>query len=176
MTVSGACKAMINRTRVVSQFNASIYEKEEMMKKLLALCLLVFVMGCELPERRPSEIMQESAEIIQLSYVPSQIYSGTGVGPTMSFNGKMGMGMTVVSGTTREEWAVVLRCSLHGKTFAIDSQELYNKVKTGDKVTLWFYEEREYPNPKTIPTAYSVVDYHTQEVWFNDGTKVILNR
>lgn len=139
-----------------------------MNKLILVLCLLLTGCDFEFPENKPSELKQEGAEIIQLSYLPSQSYSGTGIGMSMSGS----MVVTANGGSTEEKWGVVIRCDQHHKTFALDSKSIYQNVKAGDKVILDYYEERYYPKPKTEPNTFDVRDYHTVKITFNNGTIV----
>lgn len=114
--------------------------------------------GCK--KTRESELKTETAEVIQLSYVPSQSVHTSGVAPVVGGNG----GIAIVSGTSNsdEVWAVVFRCSTHGKTFALRSKDIYNRVKVGQIVTLKYVDVIRY-DPK-VPNSDEVIDHHTKQI------------
>ena len=126
------------------------------MKKTLILVLMFVVSGCI--ETKYSEVKQEGAEVLQLSYVPSVTSDVSGI----SMNGKGGIGYVSGSSTSPEVWAVVLRCDRHRKTFALRSKELYSRVKPGDRVELDYVEEIEYD--PDVPGSDKIMDYHTRGV------------
>jgi hypothetical protein len=138
---------------------------------IVTMCLIMT--GCI--KTKQSELKEEYAEVIQLSYLPSQRYSGSGVTPVfnMSGQGGMGIGISTISGTTKEVWAVVLRCEKHNKTFSIEKKELYQSVKVGDKILLYYVDIIRYD--KDLPGSEQVIDYKTISFLINkqyiDNTK-----
>src|SRR5262245_34024552 len=100
-----------------------------MKRTLLALLLL----GCgPCHEIKPGDIQTERAVVIQMAYIPDS--HGTGVG--ISSRGSL----TTVSTSAPEVWAVVLRCSLHNRTFSLRDKNLYDRLSQGMAVTLEFIE------------------------------------
>jgi hypothetical protein len=138
-------------------------------KILLAVLLSLVLSGCG--TFTDSEVLEEQAEVIQLSYVPSQTSDVGGIAPSVNFSdGSIGMGLVMASSTSPEVWAVVLRCENHNQTFALKSKELYNKVKAGDKVTLRYVEH--YFTPDDHKDKRETVGVHTTQVLFNDDTRI----
>jgi len=133
-------------------------------KLLVVLLLALGLGGCVFKD---SPVMEEQAEIIQLSYVPSRTSDVGGLTPSMDFDGNLRIGYVWGSSTSPEVWAVVLRCEKHNQTFALKSPELYNKVKVGDKVTLKYVESYFINRGETRITG-----VHTKQIIFNDDTKI----
>jgi len=131
-----------------------------MKRIILLMFLLILCAGCM--SYKDSAIKEETAEVIQLSYIPELVSNVSGM--SMGMDGNIG----VVGGTSRQDevWAVVLRCTAHRKTFALKSKDLYNRVKAGDMVTLKYYETIKYD--KDNPGLEEVVDVHTKQIIFND--------
>jgi len=105
-----------------------------MKKLILILCLLV-ITGCGKIEY--SGIKQEQAEVITMNYIPE--FSDCDLAPGMTTNGDLTFSLH--STYQAEKWIVVMRCSEHNKTFAIQNKELFNKVKVGSILTLNYYDE-----------------------------------
>jgi len=131
------------------------------MKKLIIVFVVMFLCsGCI--KTKWSEPKEEGAEVIQLSYVPSQNYSGNSVGFDVS--GKGGVIVSGTSGQTREVWATVFRCDKHFKTFALEGKQIYENAKVGQRVKLVYRELLQYDNKE--PNNTTVVDYKTEKVFW----------
>jgi hypothetical protein len=130
------------------------------MKKILLLVLVVLLVGCgiKFPSTKYSEIQEEGAEIITMSYVPHRSSSTCGVGMTSGGN----MAVTMGSVSFPEVFSVTIRCDKHNKTFTFDSKETFNKVKIGDRVILKYVDEISYY--KEIPYSEEVVGQHTKQI------------
>lgn len=141
-----------------------------MKLRLISLLLLLFVIGCEeMPGTKYSGIKEETATIISMNYMPSRSAVSPGVGMTTEGD----MTFSVHSTTFPEVWVVVLRCSEHNQTFALQSKDLFNRVKIGDIVTLKYVDEiRYYPYDKHNKYAEEVIDHHTKQIVFNDFSKI----
>ena len=110
-----------------------------MIKKLIPLVLLVFIFGCDFPERVSSEMLTEDGTVVDTIHLAH--HSDVNFGPTINMNGDLGMAMTSTS--IPEQWGVVFRCQ-HGK-FAIQGsrdkyKELWNRLDNGDKVIIKYKE------------------------------------
>lgn len=123
------------------------------MKKnyFIILTFLLCLAGCL--ETKYTEVKEETAEVLQLSYIPSQSFESDGIGfgasaitEGISINN---VSFIFNSGKTEEVYAVVLRCSEHKKTFAIKSKDLYSQVKVGDIITLQYQDLVEYDTEAT---------------------------
>lgn len=133
------------------------------------VCLLMMTMtGCV--QRKLSSEKSETAEVIQLSYIPSVVSHTTGVGPSIGSEGSVGIAIVSATTTAPEQWAVVLRCSDHHKTFALECKELYDRVKAGDRIKLYYVDVLEYDDSK--PNSEQVIDQHTLRIEFGDMSEV----
>lgn len=135
-----------------------------MKKIILILLFTVLLTGCV--HYKDSDIKEEQAEIIQLSYVPRTTSSVSG----MSINMDGDIGLVGGSSTQEEIWAVVIRCDEHHQTFALKSKELYSRVKPGDIITLKYYETLIYDDKE--PENTKVVDTHTKQIIFKNCDKI----
>jgi len=125
--------------------------------------LLFLLSGCI--QKKYSAEKKETAEIIQLSYVPSNTQKVSGVSPVLNAKGGLGFAVVDAVSTSPEKWVVVLKCSDHHQTFALENKELYSMVKPGDKVVLKYVEEIAFDlDGKGKAGSEKVVDYHTTEI------------
>jgi len=129
------------------------------MKKVLLFLVCVCLSGCIVTKE--SELKQEEAEVIQLSYIPRVTSNISGVAPGISSSGNMTMSFVSGTSVSPEVFAVVLRCSEHQKTFALKSKEMYERVKPGDKITLKYVDIIQYDN-KDSSVQPKVIDYVTK--------------
>jgi len=100
--------------------------------KRFVLAAALFATGCY----TLSDRMIEEGTIMQTIYQPGQSFTGLG----MSTSGNM----HVTSGTTDDTYAVVVSCQ-HGQ-FVVKSQEVFNKIKQGDRVLIEYREVRDGDN------------------------------
>jgi len=135
------------------------------MKHILLMIFSLMLIGCE--QTKFSDLKEEKAEVIQLSYIPSTTSSVSGL--SMDMTGSGGIGIVYGSSTTSEVWVVVFRCD-HKKTFAFKGKEIYDRCKVGEIVTLKYVEEIRF-DPKKFNSE-KVVDYHTKQIIFGDLSKV----
>lgn len=89
--------------------------------------------GCG--ETEYSAELTEKAEIVEVVYTPAQ--HGSAIGPTFSTSGNVGVAITSVD--IPEVYAVVFQCE-HGK-FIIKRKDVWERAKTGAKVTVRYREE-----------------------------------
>lgn len=134
------------------------------MKKLLVILLCLTIVGCGKIEY--SEVKQEIAEVITMNYIPS--YSDCDLAPGMTTNGDMTFSLH--NSYQPEKWVVVLRCSEHNKTFALQNKDLFNKVKVGNVVTLNYVDEIWTDDKGNS----SVTNQHTRSIEIKPGE--IVNR
>ncbi len=106
----------------------------------IALSFNLFT-GCNFREERTelSSILHEPATISETVYSPS--IHGSGVGPTIDFNGNVGIAITSVN--IPEKYAVVFKCQ-HGK-FIIEGsnkkyKDLWERLNEGDSVRVNYRE------------------------------------
>ena len=118
------------------------------MRKILlifVILLISFVSGCEYntSEIVESDILHEDAEVVDVVYVPSR--HGSDISPTVTTDadGNLQVGITTVSVTIPEKYAVVFRCQ-HGK-FIVEGtdqrhKDLWSKFTGGEKVDVSYKE------------------------------------
>ena len=113
--------------------------------KYLPLILALAFNKCNLPEERQefSDILYEPAIVTEVAYSPSRHGSGSGVGPTIDFDGNVGIAITHVSVDVPEKYAVVFKCK-HGKFISEGSdqrhKELWERFYERDSVTVSYKE------------------------------------
>jgi len=132
------------------------------MNKVFAVLLCLVVAGCGKVEY--STIKQETAEVITMNFIPS--YSDCDLAPGMTTNGDMTFSLH--SSYQPEKWIVVLRCSEHNKTFALQNKELFNKVKVGNVVTLNYVDEIWTDDKGNLMST----DQHTKSIEVSSGDTV----
>ena len=133
-----------------------------MKRIIVALLLCIIVAGCGKTEY--SEVKQETAEVITMNYIP--VYSQCNVAPGMTTNGDLTF--SIHNNYQPEKYIVMLRCSEHNNTFAIESKELFNKVKIGSVVTLNYVDEI-YIDDKNNR---SIQGQHTRSIEVSPGDTV----
>jgi uncharacterized membrane protein len=144
--------------------------------KLAIVFISLILAGCSregwtTSEREYSQLKSETAEVVQLSYVPSTTMSGSGMGYNISDGSFSIVGTT---NTTQEVWAVVFKCHDHNKAFAINDKNVYDKAKVGQTVTLEYIDEMNVyyvmQNNQWVMTGQQIVDQHTKRIVFDDVT------
>lgn len=135
------------------------------MRNLIMLGCVLLLVGCGLkfPQTKSSELKEEQAEIVSMTYVPHR--SSTDISPGISMSGDFVMSINSVS--FPEVWAVGFRCEGHNKTFILDNKELYQHARIGDRVILKYVDEIRYF--KEIPNSEEVIDQHTKQIIFKSG-------
>ncbi len=115
------------------------------LRNILTGALAVATAGCtenseyNFTKEESSEILNEPAVVSEVVYNPSK--HGSGMGPTISLSGKVGMAFTSV--TIPEKYAVVFKCQ-HGK-FIIEGEDqrhkdLWGRFDQGDSVRVSYKE------------------------------------
>lgn len=154
------------------------------MKYILIIILALVLVGCdEIPRFKESEIKEETAEVITMSYVPER--STTTMSPGIDMDGDLVL--TMSSHTYPEIYAVTMRCSEHNDTFTLQSKILFKKVKQGDIVTLRYIDAIRYyvkthrsknsdgryvGKPWKSIESEEIVGHHTKQILFKDETKL----
>ena len=108
------------------------------MPSRVFLCFMLLVFwGCKYnyTEMQNSEVLTESATVVDLVYVPSR--HGSGVGPTIDLTGGGGMGVAITGVDIPEKYAIVFQCQ-HGKFIIENDQgqakDLWNRLREGQEV------------------------------------------
>lgn len=154
------------------------------MRYLLIILLALMLVGCdEIPRQKLSDIKEETAEVIAMTYMPQR--SSTTLSPGINMDGDLIL--TTSSHTYPEIYSVTMRCSEHQKTFTLESKILFNKVKQGDIVTLRYVDVIRYyvktHRSKNSNGRYSkkrwteivseeIIDQHTRQILLKDETKI----
>lgn len=91
-----------------------------------------------------SQVLYEDAVVSDVVYSPSRHGSGSGIGPTMDFDGNMGLAITSTNVRIPEKYAVVFECE-HGKFISEGTdtrhKDLWNKLKEGMEVEVSYREK-----------------------------------
>jgi len=104
-----------------------------------------FVLGCSGREtrREVSDILHEDAIVVDVVYTPSRHGSGAGLGPTIDFDGNIGISFSSVSVNIPEKYAVVFKCE-HGKFISAGTdarhKELWERLQEGQDVDVTYRE------------------------------------
>ena len=90
-----------------------------------------------------SDVLNENAIVAETVYSPSRHGSGSGIGPTMDFDGNIGIGISSVSVNIPEKYAVVFKCQ-HGKFISEGTdqrhKDLWQRLIEGQEVTVTYKE------------------------------------
>jgi len=122
---------------------------------------LAAISACNDPRtlKEQSEILHEQAKVSETVYVPST--HGSGAGPTIDFNGNVGLAVTSVS--TNSKYAVVFECQ-HGKFISEGEDERHKD--------LWQRMRRDMPVDVTYQELYEATYQDTN----GDGERELLER
>jgi len=136
------------------------------MKKLLCSLLILTCLSCTVTKTRYSDLKEEQAEVTQVIYVPAVHTTSIGLGIGTTSGGDITTTLMPMSSSSEEQWLVIFKCQDHGKAFALNCKELYEKLKQGDVVTLRYVDEIKYTvsGCHGTPENEQVVDQHTSEV------------
>lgn len=78
-----------------------------------------------------------------MCYIPSRHGSGSGIGPSIGFDGNVGIAITSVSVNIPEKYAVVYKCK-HGKFISEGTdqrhKDLWERFTEGDSVNVSYRE------------------------------------
>jgi|SRR3989344_2786030 len=120
--------------------------KYKVLKGIGIVGLSLKLLGCgPAPETRTeySNTLYESAIVSDAVYIPSRHGSGSGIGPTMDFDGNIGISVTSVSVDIPEKYAIVFKCK-HGKFISEGEdqrhKDLWKKLSEGDSVKVSYRE------------------------------------
>lgn len=138
------------------------------MKRLIVLSILwVFLilslMGCT----RESGPMYETAKVVAKSYVPKVI---TKVAPSTGITGNGDIVFTGgTTSTSQEIWAIVVECSEHHRSFAINNKEIWASVQIGDVLDLTYIEIQQ-----KVGDEWVAIDYHTTGVSVSKRSRAVV--
>ena len=90
-----------------------------------------------------SDVLTEDAIVSEIVYMPSRHGSGSGIGPTMDFDGNIGFAFSSVSVSIPEKYAVVFKCQ-HGKFISEGTdqrhKDLWQRLSEGHEVVVTYKE------------------------------------
>ena len=99
--------------------------------------------GCEETKTEYSPILHEDAVVSDVVYTPSRHGSGSGIGPTIDFDGNIGIGFTDVTVNIPKKYAVVFECQ-HGKFISEGTdqrhKDLWGRLKENMEVDVTYKE------------------------------------
>lgn len=140
------------------------------MKKMFCVLLILTCLSCTVSKTKYSDIKEEQAEVTQVTYVPAVHTTSIGLGIGTTSGGGLTTTIVPMSSSSDEQWLVIFKCQDHGKAFALNCKELYEKLKQGDTVTLRYVNEIRYTvsGCHGTPENEHIVDQHTREVVVKD--------
>lgn len=125
---------------------------------VLAFSFLLLAACDGFPRTEHSAEMRESAEVVDLIYMPDR--HGSGSGPTIGLDGSVGIAITSVS--IPEKYAVVFRCP-HGKFVIQDDQkkakEMWHRLRVGQQVTIYYRETYRVRHKNRVEIKRVLVKY-----------------
>lgn len=141
--------------------------KMSLRKKLLPTLVLglgtSLLIGCEETKIEYSKILHEEAVVSDVVYTPSRHGSGSGIGPTMGFDGNIGIAITHVDVNIPEKYAVIFKCQ-HGKFIIQGTSQRYKN--------LWEKLERD----QNVIVEYREVYKSVYDDIDGDGVKDLIKR
>ena len=130
---------------------------KNLYSSVLAISFMLIValtgQGCT----RESGPMYETAKVVAKSYVPkviTQVAPSTGI----TSNGDIVFTGSTTS-TSQEIWAIVVECSEHHRSFALNNKEIWASVQIGDVLDLTYIEIQQ-----KVGGEWVAIDYHTTGV------------
>lgn len=136
------------------------------MKNTMGLLVLgvLLAVGCDDVRQERSVEKTESANVVDLCYMPANHGEGLGVGTGFTSNGEMAVSVTPVSVDIPAKYAVVFECQ-HGK-FVIENdqakaREMWGRLKRDQKVTVRYKEvwDVKYEENKEVSRAFKKFDF-----------------
>ena len=135
--------------------------KNKLQRSAIAGLAALAVGGCGPDIKNDSStILHEKGVVVDVVYSPSK--HGSGAGPTIDFNGNIGIAFTSV--TVPERYAVVFKCE-HGEKFIVQG-------KTQEYKDLW----QRFVEGDSVDISYKELYRSTYEDTNDDGEKELVKR
>jgi len=134
---------------------------------IVGLIVIVASLWFLVPVFTESDLMKENAEIVAMNYIAESSET------IMMMQYDPCLKMSVMRPMTTfhpAQYNVTIKCEQHNRTFVLNDQKIYEKVKCGQKITLGYVEE--YKAPRTKQEEKTLYDYHTKVIELEGFEKV----